>query len=124
MKNVHYFVFAALLLSSCASTKSTSKVPSPEGNWDYSITGTPEGDFNGVLTIAKIDDGYTAKMAINGGELSIEKYTYNEATMKMAGEFDYSGNLVLFDAIMVGDEIKGSMSAGGMGFPFSATRKQ
>jgi hypothetical protein len=124
MKKVFYFVLTVLLLSSCASTKSTSKVPSPEGNWDYSITETPEGDFKGVLTIAKIDDGYTAKMAINGGELSIEKYTYNETTMKMAGEFDYSGNLVLFDAIMVGDEINGSMSTGGMGFPFKATRKK
>lgn len=49
---------------------------------------------------------------------------YDKSTMKMSGEFDYSGTLVLFDAVMVGDEINGSMSAGGMGFPFKGTRKK
>jgi hypothetical protein len=124
MKNLFYLALCAFVLSSCASTKSTSKAPSPTGNWDYTITGTPEGNFSGVLLIEQINDTYTAKMTSNAGDLPIEKYMYDKVTMKMSGEFDYSGTLVLFDAVMVGDEINGSMAAGGMGFPFKATRKK
>lgn len=124
MKNLFFFALCAFVLSSCASTKSASTAPSPAGNWDYSITGTPEGNFSGVLVIEQINDTYTAKMTNAAGDLPIEKYTFDKATMKMNGEFDYSGTLVLFDAMMAGDEINGSMTAGGMGFPFKATRKK
>jgi hypothetical protein len=124
MKNLFYFAVCLLLLSSCASTKSASTAPSPNGNWDYTITGTPAGDFNGVLVIEQVNDTYTAKMTSSSGDLPIEKYAYDKATMKMSGEFNYSGTLVLFDATMAGDEIIGTMSAGGTGFPFKATRKK
>ncbi len=124
MKHLLYFTLFALVLSSCATTKPTSKAPSPAGNWDYEITGTPEGNFNGVLVINQINDTYTAKMTSASGDLPIEKYAYDKATMKMSGEFDYSGNLVLFDGLMNVDEINGSMSTGGMSFPFKATRKK
>ncbi|MBL7870254.1 MAG: hypothetical protein JNM78_01480 [Cyclobacteriaceae bacterium] len=124
MKRILYLMLSALLLFSCATTKSTSRTPSPHGNWDYTITGTPEGNFSGVLIITQINDTYTAKITSSAGDLPIEKYMYDKSTMKMSGEFDYSGTLVLFDAVMVGDEINGSMSAGGMGFPFKGTRKK
>ncbi len=124
LKNLLFFILSALVLSSCASTKSASTAPSPAGNWDYSITGTPEGNFSGVLVIEQINDTYTAKMTNAAGDLAIEKYAYDKATMKMTGEFDYSGNLVLFYGLMAGDEITGSMSTGGMSFPFKATRKK
>ena len=124
MKHLLYFMLFALVLSSCASTKSTSTAPSPAGNWDYAITGTPEGNFSGVLIIEQINDTYTAKMTNAAGDLPIAKYNYDKATMKMSGEFDYSGNLVLFDGVMAGDEITGTMSTGGMSFPFKATRKK
>ncbi len=124
MKNLLYLFVGLALLSSCATTKSTSKAPSPTGNWDYTISGTPEGDFAGVMTIAEVDKTLTAKMVSNGSEIPIEKFTYNKETKKLAGEFYYSGTPVLFDATLVVDEITGSMSAGGMGFPFKATRKK
>jgi len=124
MKHLFYFMLGALLLTSCATTKTTSKVPSPIGDWDYAITGTPEGNFSGVLTITEINNVYTAKMASGAGDLMIEKFTYDKTTMKVAGELDYSGTLVLFDAVMNNDEMTGAMSAGGMGFPFKATRKK
>jgi hypothetical protein len=124
MKNLFFFALGAFVLSSCASTKSTSTAPSPAGNWDYSITDTPQGNFSGVLVIQQVNDGYTAKLTGDTGDAPIEKYVYDKTTMKMTGEFDYSGNLVLWDAIMVGDEITGTMSTGGMGFPFKATRKK
>jgi len=123
MKNLLYIFLGLFLLSSCAATK-TSKAPSPTGNWDYTITGTPEGDFTGVLTIAEVDKALTAKMISNGAELSIEKFMYDKETKKLSGEFEYSGTLVLLDAVMTDDQLSGAISAGGMGFPFKATRKK
>ncbi len=124
MKNLLFFALCALVLSSCASTKSASTAPSPAGNWDYSITDTPQGNFNGILVIEQVNDTYTAKLTGDTGDLPIQKYAYDKATMKMTGEFDYSGTPVIFDAVMAGDEINGSMSAGGTPFPFKATRKK
>jgi hypothetical protein len=123
MKNLLYIFLGLLLLTSCASTK-TSKAPSPTGNWDYTITGTPEGDFVGVMTISEVDKIYSAKMATSAGEVPLDKYLYDKETKKMSGEFYYSGTLVLFDAVFAVDQIDGGMSAGGMSFPFKATRKK
>ena len=89
MKPVFYFILSLLIFSSCASTK-TSKAPSPTGLWDYTITGTPAGDFNGVMTIGEVDKVPTAKLAVNGSELTIEKFIYDKETKKMSGEFDYN----------------------------------
>lgn len=72
MKRILYLMLSALLLSSCATTKSTSRTPSPHGNWDYTITGTPEGNFSGVLIITQINDTYTAKITSSAGDLPIE----------------------------------------------------
>lgn len=123
MKPTLYFLLCLLIFSSCASTK-TSKAPSPMGLWSYTITGTPEGDFNGVMTIGEVDKVPTAKLAVNGGELAIEKFVYNKETKKMSGEFDYNGTPVYFDAVLGDDVIDGGMSAGGGTFPFKATRKK
>ncbi len=123
MKNLLYIFLALLLLSSCASTKA-SKAPTAAGNWDYTITGTPEGDFAGIMTISEVDKVYNAKMAMSSGETTIDKFIYNKETKKMSGELYYSGTLVLFDAVLVVDQIDGSMSASGMSFPFKATRKK
>jgi hypothetical protein len=123
MKNL-IFVFVVLIIASCASTKTSKVVITPAGNWDYNISGTPEGDFSGVMSIVSQDNVYTAKMNSSGNELPIEKFTWDEATKKVGGELYYSGTSVLFDASLAGEEMIGTMSAGGMNFPFKATRKK
>lgn len=123
MKNLFYLALVSLFITSCASTK-MAKAPSPTGNWDYTISGTPEGDFNGVMTISEVDKTMSAKLVSNGNELPIEKFVYNKETKKMSGELYYSGTPVLFDAVMTTDQMDGTMSAGGMNFPFKATRKK
>lgn len=119
------FLCAALLLSACVTTQTSStREPSPVGQWDYSITGTPQGDFSGVMTVEEVNQALTTKLSSNGSDLPIEKFVYDKATKKMSGEFDYSGTPVQMDAVMEGDLITGTMSAGGMAFPFKATRKK
>jgi hypothetical protein len=123
MKNL-IFVFIALMSVSCVSTKTTKVVITPAGNWDYLITGTPEGNFSGVMSIVSENNIYSAKMTASGSELTINKFTWDEPNKKLGGEFNYSGYPVLFDATMSGEEMAGSMSVEGMNFPFKATRKK
>ncbi len=123
MKNL-ILVFVVLIIASCATTKTSKVVITPTGNWDYSITGTPEGDFKGVMSIVNQDDAYTAKMNMSNGEIALSNFTWNEPAKKVTGQFNYSGYAVFFDATMAGEEMLGSMSVEGQSFPFKATRKQ
>lgn len=123
MKTTLSLFLIAITLSACVATKPTSKAPTPAGNWDYAITGTPQGDFKGVMTITEVDKVLTAKLLSDGAELPIDRFVYNKETQKMSGELYYSGALVLFDGNFNTHEITGNMSTSGMSFPFKATRK-
>lgn len=122
MKNLIFFLLA-LVIASCASTKS-SKTNSPAGNWDYLISGTPEGDFKGVMTVTLADKVYNAILKSAQGDLPIVRFTFDKATKKMSGELDYQGTPVYFDGLLAGEQMTGNMSAGGTNFPFTATRQK
>ncbi|HCZ34392.1 MAG TPA: hypothetical protein DHV26_00530 [Cytophagales bacterium] len=123
MKNYTIVIFIALAFTACVASKTTSKAPAPTGSWDYTITGTPQGDFKGVMIITEVDKVLTAKLISDGAELPIDKFVFNKETLKMSGEFDYSGALILFDGLFATNEITGTMTTSGMSFPFKATRK-
>lgn len=123
MKNL-IFIFVALMSISCASTKTSKVVITPTGNWDFNVTGTPEGNFAGVISIVTENNLYSAKLTATGSEITIYKFTWDEPTKKVGGEFNYSGYTVLLDAAMAGEEMVGIMSAEGMNFPFKATRQK
>ena len=65
-------------------------------------------------------------MKTNDTELSMDKFTFDSETNKIAGEFVYSGMKVTVDAVQheSGDEITGAMWVSGLDFPFKATRKK
>ena len=124
MKNTLYFLLVILVLSSCATTKTASVQINPTGDWNYSITGTPEGDFSGIMTVGRNAEAFTAKMTANGAELPLENFAFNDETKKVTGLLYYSGTPVSLDALLNGEEMTGFMSAEGMNFPFKATRKK
>jgi hypothetical protein len=143
MKHNLLYAFAILILASCATTKTTSTVTTTPaakpastapaaavvstvilGDWDYTITGTPDGDFKGVLTISSAANVYVAKMVSATGEVPVEKFAFAKETNKITGEIPYNGMSIGLDATMTGEELRGTMFAGGMDFPFNATRKK
>jgi len=124
MKQKFIYVFIILLMAACATTKTTAPVITPAGDWDYTVTGTPEGDFKGVLTVTSSGDVYAAKMISSAGTAPLSGVAYNKETKKITGQVPYNEYMVDLDATMTGDELLGSMSAGGMSFPFKATRKK
>ncbi|NOT74782.1 MAG: hypothetical protein HOP08_07620 [Cyclobacteriaceae bacterium] len=109
------FVFAAIFYS-CA--------PGPIGSWNYSVTGTPQGDYKGVMTIMKTDKGYAAKLVGDTGEVPFNTFSYASKTKTATGTFDFSGVNLDFNSKVDKDAMKGSLSTSGMEFPFVATRKK
>lgn len=122
MKTILSLLFIAITITACVATKTASKVPSPTGNWDYTISGTPEGDFKGQMVVTETDKILNAKLAGNGIDLPIDKFAFDATSQKLTGEFWYGSTQVNMDVIMNGDQMAGTVSAGGMTFPFKATR--
>ena len=119
MKNLAV-VLISVLMTSCAS-----KVPLAVGNWDYKITGTPQGDYAGVLTISMKDKKtLDAVMKANGGDLLFNQFQYDPKTKKSTGRFDYQGMPVDFNATVTETTMNGNISVENMTFPFTATRKK
>ncbi len=116
MKKGFLYLGFFVLVASCA--------PGPIGAWNYSVTGTPQGDYAGVMTISKKDKGYSAKLMSAGNETTFNKFSYIKATKKTEGDFDFSGTQILFSAQLNKDQLKGTMSTSGLEFPFTATRKK
>jgi hypothetical protein len=124
MKKLFVFAITVMMFTACATT-STSKVEvTPVGTWTYSITGTPEGDFNGDFVVGTQDKNYTAKLYASGNELPFNSCAWDKANSKVTGDFTYSGYNVYFDATLNGEELNGTVSAEGNSFPFKATRKK
>lgn len=125
MKKTIYALFiisAIAFLSSCASTKS-AKGNSPAGLWDYTIQGTPQGDFAGVMTITKTDNGFTGQLATGEGTLPFTSTSYSKEENKLSAEFDYSGMPVSLTGVITGNTMTGTVSTSGYDFPLSATKK-
>ena len=123
-KSVYSLLIISVIvfLSSCASTKS-AKENSPAGLWEYTIQGTPQGDFEGVMTITKTDDGYTGQLATDQGTLPFTSTQYSKEENKISAEFDYSGMPVSLTGVIVGSTMTGTVSTSGYDFPLSATKK-
>ncbi|MBS1488049.1 MAG: hypothetical protein JST43_10730 [Bacteroidetes bacterium] len=117
MKNLLFAFTAALLLTSCASL-------SPVGKWDYKIIGTPQGDYSGVMTVAKKEKTLTADMKSESGDLPFNKFDYLSKSKKATGDFNYMGMTVNFDAAVTENDMTGTVSTQGMSFPFKAVRKK
>jgi len=117
MKNI-LCIMIALFITSCASM-------SPVGSWDYKISGTPQGDYSGIMTVKRKEKKtLEAVMESAAGKLSFTKFTYNHKAKKSSGDFTYQGMSVAFDATLSAKEMNGTISVQGMDFPFKAVRQK
>jgi hypothetical protein len=117
------FVFLVLVLASCATVKTKQVVITPAGDWDYTITGTPNGDYAGLLAVVEKEKVLSAAMKSNDGELPFTNVVFDKATNILTGKFSYQGTDLVFSATLAGETLTGTVSAGDYGFPFKATRK-
>jgi len=117
------YLFFVIVLASCATVKTKQVVITPVGDWDYTITGTPNGDYAGVLSIVEKESALTATLKSNEGELPFTNFSFDKATNIAAGNFNFQGTDLTFNATLAGEALNGNISTSGMAFPFKATRK-
>ncbi len=116
MKNFITLMFL-ILLSSCASL-------SPKGNWNYSITDTPEGSKEGVMRVAKMGEDFFCTVQSKDVELKFNKFIFDSKTKKANGNFDYQGMNFYLDAVVNHKQMVGSISTEGYNFPFKANKRK
>jgi len=117
MKTSFLMLCFCLLVASCASV-------TPVGSWDYTVTGTPNGDYAGILTVTKTKKQYAATLNSQGSDLPFKKFAFDSRTKKTSGDFDYQGTPIYFDATVTEKVMAGNMSTDDAKFPFKATRKK
>lgn len=112
-------ILVSVLMASCAS------VSPVVGDWDYKITGTPQGDYSGVLVITKGDKKtLNAVMKSNGSDLPFNQFQFDSKTKKSSGNFYYQAMSISFNASVNSTTMDGSISVENMNFPFTAVRKK
>jgi hypothetical protein len=115
MKRSFLLFCFCLFLASCASV-------SPVGSWNYTVTGTPNGDYAGTLIVTKIKKQYAATLNSQGGDLPFKKFAFDPKTKKATGDFDYQGTPISLDAAVKENDMAGTLSTDDAQFPFKAAR--
>ncbi len=108
-----------LIGMSCKATKTVAWTPA--GSWDFTVKNTPNGDVSGVLTLTRVDDGYTATMTTPDGQIDLKKVKVEGETLKAV--LDYSGYQLDVEGVFAGESMTGSVGMGYDSFPMTATRK-
>ncbi|MDW3646675.1 MAG: hypothetical protein R8P61_06425 [Bacteroidia bacterium] len=128
MKNYYLNLFLILLFavafSSCKSTKATAskaKKYTPAGTWEYMITGIPDGDQSGTMTIMETTDGMSGSIASDAGETDLEDLVIEDNVL--TATFSVQGYDIEMKGTFEGDTYKGNISVAGYEFPVTATRK-
>ncbi len=117
------YLFLVTVLASCASVKPTQVAITPVGEWDYAITGTPNGDYSGVLVITEKETVLSAVMKTTQGELALNTISFDKTENIVTGTFNFQGMNLDLRANITGEKMDGTISTSGYAFPFNATRK-
>ncbi len=119
MKSTLPFILVVLLFGCTATRLSVN----PMGEWAVTVSNTPYGEMTGVYTVAGKPKSWDVVFLIQGDRLSVSNFIHDGKTGKATGNFYFQGNAVSFESQQNGDEIVGTMSAGGMDFPFKGKKK-
>ncbi len=117
MKRSFLMLCFCLSLAGCASV-------SPVGSWDYTVTGTPNGDYAGTMIVTKNKKVFAATLNSQGADLPFKKFSFDPKTKKTSGDFDYQGTPIYLDASVDENDMAGNLSTDDAKFPFKATRKK
>jgi hypothetical protein len=109
------------ILLSCAGTKNAW---TPVGNWDYTVSDTPNGDTFGTLIVSEEAGSYTGKLrSPEYGDAVISKFALDENN-SLSGTFEMAGLELNISGTFEGDVFTGTIDAGYNGsFPIVANRQ-
>jgi hypothetical protein len=92
----------------------------PSGNWNYTVTGTPNGTVEGTMTITKNGDSYSGELQSPIGSTNLNNLEIEGQTL--SADFDYSGTEIQMSGTFEGDSFNGEVAAGYDSFDMTANR--
>lgn len=111
--------FIAVWVAGCATTKKMADTRI--GDWEYTVTDTPEGDFTGFFSISKEGDAYVGVLKSSNQEATqLKKFILEDNNF--SGSFDYMGYNVIMKGVIEGETMSGEMTVDYNGFPFTAKK--
>jgi outer membrane protein assembly factor BamB len=111
-------LFITLLLAGCAALAKLGKSPY-EGKWSYTLD-TPQGVYEGFLTIIKDGKVYSGTMSANGYETDLRNLTIEDG--KLSAVFDAEGFTFDFTGEFKEDVFTGSLITPDFSLPFTAKK--
>ena len=117
-------LMAVVFAAGCASSKKMAEPHPLAGMWDFSVD-TPQGVYNGVVSIMEGEDGLMGTMtneALSGTiDLSGITFENNQVSFKFdTGEY----GMATFSADVMDNKINGAISLDGVGeMPVSGQKK-
>lgn len=119
MKNPFYvFILSLCLLVACTATKKV--VYNPVGNWDYTVSNTPNGDVTGTLVLSKTGNTYKAVLQSPMGDVDLNNVKVEDN--QLSGTFDMQGYELELKGSFEGENLQGTIGADGNTFPLKASR--
>lgn len=134
MKRSHVTLFPLLvlivggLLAGCASSrKAAEPALSPNGNWDYVIANTPQGDARGTIAINDEEDGLSGEMYVDilSQSAPVRDVAFQDSMLTFNVSFDADGQVIdcKADMKLLGDTMEGNFDVAGFGiFKLTASR--
>ena len=120
---LYSILLSVLLVAGCASTKKAAEHPL-SGMWEYAVD-TPEGVYNGVITIAEANGALMGSITSDAlsGAMDLSNLVFAEN--KLSFKFD-SGQYGVLDLNVTvdGDSFAGAISMPGVGdMPVTGSKK-
>lgn len=114
---------SVFVIASCASTKKAAEHPL-SGMWEYAVD-TPEGVYNGMITIAELDGNLMGTLTSDALEGTVELNNIMFEENKLAFTFN-GGQFGMLDLNVTvnGDSFDGAISVPGVGdLPVNGSKK-
>jgi hypothetical protein len=116
--NLISFLLIAALIAGCAVFSKIGKSPYA-GKWSYTLD-TPQGVYEGFVTIMEAGKIYSGTISANGGESELRNLIIEDG--KLSAEFDAEGFTFDFTGKFDEDVFTGALSTPDFDLPFSAKK--
>ena len=117
MKKYFIILLVAVIGFGCAGSK---VVYSPVGSWDYVVSGTPNGDVQGIMVLTETEDVLSGKFVSDQGDLPLENVNYTEEK-QLTARFYFEGMEFSMTGTFEGETFAGTIDGGDQIGLFSMT---
>ncbi len=116
--NYLFFVVVIAMVMGCAVSKKVTNAA--VGQWQYKVTGTPDGDYQGIFTIQQNGADFTGQIMANQQSSDLKNIVISDNQLTCS--FDFMNYDIQMSGTFEGDSFRGNVSAEGQSFEMTAER--